>query len=254
LFNPALQFHDEQEFVDSILADQPETPFYFAVMKRVNKVGPVLIGDLPPVKSPDPQLLPSIARKGLTIDTTPAEEFAAAHVPGTINVPVNMLAQWAGFLVDYDKPLHLVADSAMLPDILRRLRSIGIDNVCGSFDAAAVKASGLRTECYRSEPPQQLRQRIDDGEVQVLDVRAATEFHDGRIPGAEHRFLGKLLRELGDIDRSRPIVAHCFGGGRSAIATSILQRAGFDVTNMAGGYKAWVAAGLPVTNAQVRHA
>ncbi len=40
LFNPSLQYHDEQEFVDYILADQPETPFYFAVMKRVNKVGP----------------------------------------------------------------------------------------------------------------------------------------------------------------------------------------------------------------------
>ncbi len=40
LFNPSLQYHDEQEFVEYILADQPETPFYFAVMKRVNKVGP----------------------------------------------------------------------------------------------------------------------------------------------------------------------------------------------------------------------
>ena len=49
LFNPALQFDDEQEFVDYILTDQPETPFYFAVMKRVNKVGPELTKDLPPV-------------------------------------------------------------------------------------------------------------------------------------------------------------------------------------------------------------
>jgi hydroxyacylglutathione hydrolase len=249
LFNPALQFHDEQQFVDYILADQPETPFYFAVMKRVNKVGPELLRNLPALSTPAPQRLPAIAREGQAIDVAPSADFALAHVPGTINVPANMLAQWAGFLVDYEQPLHLIAERAALPEILKRLRSIGIDNVAGAFDASAVKASGLRTESYRSEPPQDLRERIEKRQVKLLDVRAATEFHEGRIAGAEHRFLGKLLREIGEIDRSQPVVAQCLGGGRSAIATSILQRAGFDVINMAGGYNAWRAAGLPVTKA-----
>jgi hydroxyacylglutathione hydrolase len=247
LFNPALQFQDEQKFVDYILADQPETPHYFAVMKRVNKVGPELIRNLPAVKSPAAGALPAIVRQGLTIDTTPAAEFAAAHASGTLNVPVNMLVQWAGFFVDYDQPLHLIAEKNELPEILQRLRSIGIDKVCGSFDAAAVRTAGLRTESYPSRTPQELRGRIESGEVKLLDVRAATEFQQGHIAGAEPRFLGELLRQIADIDRSKPIVAQCLGGGRSAIATSILQRAGFDVINMSGGYRAWVAAGLPVT-------
>ncbi len=248
LFNPALQFHAEQEFVDYILADQPETPFYFAVMKRVNKVGPELVRNLPPVKSPPSELLPKIARKGLTIDVAPSEEFAAAHVPGTINVPLTMLVQWAGFFVDYDQPLHLIAEASALPEVLKRLRSIGIDNVCGSFDAAAVKASGLRTESYRSEYPQQLHQRIASGDVKLLDVRSAAEFHEGHIAMAEHRFLGRLLHDIEAIDRTEPVAIHCQSGARSAIASSILQRAGFEVTNMTGGFRAWVAAGLPVTS------
>ena len=70
-----------------------------------------------------------------------AAEFAAAHVPGTINVPLNMLVQWSGFFVDYDKPLHLIAAPTALSDVLKRLRSIGIDNICGSFDAGAVQAA-----------------------------------------------------------------------------------------------------------------
>jgi hydroxyacylglutathione hydrolase len=247
LFNPALQFHDEQKFVDYILADQPETPFYFAVMKRVNKVGPELVRNLAPVKSPTPDLLPKIARKGLTIDVAPAAEFAAAHFPGTINIPLKMLVQWAGFVVDYEQPLHLIAEAAAAPEALKRLRSIGIDKVCGVFDAATVEASALRTESYRSESPQQLRQRIQSGEVKLLDVRAATEFQKGHIPKSEHRFLGTLLREIEAIDRSRPVVAQCQSGARSAIATSILQRAGFDVTNMSGGFSAWTAADLPIT-------
>jgi hydroxyacylglutathione hydrolase len=249
LFNPALQFHDEQKFVDYILADQPETPFYFAVMKRVNKVGPELVRNLAAVKTPPVKLLPTIARKGMTIDTTPAAEFAAAHVPGTVNVPVDMLVQWAGFFVDYDRPLHLIASVDQLPDVLRRLRSIGIDNVCGAFDAAEVQAAGLRTESYASLSPTELQPRIESAQVKLLDVRAATEFQEGHIRGAEHRFLGKLLREINSIDRAQPVVVQCLGGGRSAIATSILQRAGFDVTNMTGGYRAWTAAKLPVTSA-----
>ncbi len=226
-----------------------ETPFYFAVMKRVNKVGPKLVRNLGPVKTPTPDLLPKIARSGQTIDITSAAEFAAAHVRGTINDSLNILVQWAGFFMDYDKLLHLIAEPTSLPEVLKRLRSIGIDNVCGSFDASAVKAAGLRTESYRSETPQQLSPRIASGAIKLLDVRAATEFHEGHIAGAEHRFLGKLLRDIESIDRSRPVVTQCLAGGRSAIATSILQRAGFDVTNVSGGYNAWLAAGLPVPRA-----
>lgn len=247
LFNPALQFDDEKKFVDYILADQPETPFYFAVMKRVNKVGPELLRKLPVVERLAPALLPKVARAEMVIDTRPTTEYAAAHVPATINVPANMLAQWAGFFVDYEQPLHLVADAAQLPEALVRLRSIGIDNVRGVFDTAAVKASGLQTESYHSATPEQLRARLGSGEARLLDVRAATEFREAHIPGAEHRFVGKLLREIPTIDRSHPVVVQCLGGGRSAIASSILQRAGFDVTNMSGGYRAWVAANLPVT-------
>ena len=247
LFNPALQFRDEQKFVDDILADQPETPFYFAVMKRVNKVGPELLRNLPAVTARSPQELPRVADDHLVIDTIPSAEFARGHVRGTINVPSASLVQWAGFFADYVQPLYLLTDPSLLADNLRGLRSIGIDNVGGYFDAAAVRESGLRTESYPSATPQELRGKIESGDVRLLDVRALTEFQAGHIAGAEHRFLGRLLRDLRELSRTKPIVTQCLGGGRSAIATSILQRAGFDVTNMQGGYNAWLESRLPVT-------
>ena len=247
LFNPSLQYNDEQEFVDYILTDQPETPFYFAVMKRVNKVGPELVRNLPPVGTTDPKQLTREANVNLIIDTRNAVAYAKSHVPGTINVPSNALVQWAGFFVDYQNPLFLLSESQSLSDDLRGLRSIGIDNVHGYYDVDAAETVKLMTESYPSLSPQQLQSRIESGTVTLLDVRAATEFKEGHIAEAEHRFLGKLIRELGTIDKSKPIVAQCLGGGRSAIAMSILQRAGYEVTNMDGGYHAWVGAKLPTT-------
>lgn len=244
LFNPALQIHDERTFIDDILADQPETPPYFANMKRVNKIGPQLIRELPEAQSMPAARLSAMARESLVIDPSPAAEFGAGHVPGTINIPSNMLVQWAGFFAADGAPIALIADDQSLPATLRLLRSIGIDNVVGYFDAAQV--ASLRTESYPTVSAEVLRADIESGRVKLIDVRAATEFRAGRIAQAEHWFLGTLHKTVSTLDRSRPIVAQCQSGARSTIASSILQRAGFPVTNLRGGFRAWKEAGLPV--------
>ena len=245
LFNPSLQYHDEQEFVDYILADQPETPFYFAVMKRVNKVGPELIRNLPAVNSVPSVDLRKTAMDQMVIDTRNSAIFAEGHAVGSINIPSNSLVQWAGFFVDYNHSLYLLTDAASLAANLHSLRSIGIDKLQGYFDIKAADVQKQFTEAYASATPKELTGRIKDGAVQLVDVRAATEFHEGYIENAQNQFLGKLMRELDQIDKSKPIVVQCLAGGRSAIGASILQRAGFDVTNMTGGYKAWIESGLP---------
>jgi hydroxyacylglutathione hydrolase len=245
LFNPSLQYHDEQEFVDYILADQPETPFYFAVMKRVNKIGPELIRNLPTVNSVPSADLTKTAMDQMVIDIRNSAIFAGGHAVGSINIPSNSLVQWAGFFVDYNHPLYLLTDAPSLAANLHSLRSIGIDKVQGYFDIKAADVQKQFTEAYASATPKELAGRIKDGAVQLVDVRAATEFHEGYIENAQNQFLGKLMRELDQIDKSKPIVVQCLAGGRSAIGASILQRAGFDVTNMTGGYKAWIESGLP---------
>lgn len=247
LFNPALQYDDEEQFVEYILADQPEAPKYFAVMKRVNKEGPQVLGEtrLPSVLPAD-KLSPALDA-ATVVDVSPSKRFAEAHVPGSLNIPLNMLAGWAGWVVDYSKPVYLIAEVGQLADAVRILRSIGIDDIPGYFERSEVHAARLATESYDNELPQQVQSRIDSGEVVLIDVRAKSEWNRGHIAAAEHHFLGRLPDQLDQLPADKPIVTQCQGGVRSAIAASILQAAGRDVINLDGGFAAWQKAGLEVT-------
>jgi len=245
-FNPALQFANEDEFVRYILADQPEAPKYFAVMKRVNKEGPVVLGGRGLPELQDVNDLNALVGQATVIDLSPSREFAKNHVPGTINIPTSALAAWAGWVVDYSKPAYLLADAADLAEAMRVLYKIGVEDVRGYFDLKQVHQVGLRTESYSEATPEMLAGKIESGQVQLVDVRSDEEWKESRIPGADHRFLGRLPDQLESLDRNRPIVVQCRTGSRSAIAASILQAAGFPVANMSGGILAWNESKLPI--------
>jgi hydroxyacylglutathione hydrolase len=84
-------------------------------------------------------------------------------------------------------------------------------------------------------------------EAQIVDVRGPDEWSHGHLPGAIHIPLAALPDRIGELNAAAPVVVHCKGGGRSAIATSFLQARGFaNVSNLAGGYEDWVKRGLEV--------
>ncbi len=83
----------------------------------------------------------------------------------------------------------------------------------------------------------------------LLDLREPAEFEGGRMPNAIHIPLGQLGNrgdELGKLV-ARPVVVYCERGGRSGAAVSALSKLGFkEIYSLAGGFKAWKDAGLPV--------
>lgn len=88
--------------------------------------------------------------------------------------------------------------------------------------------------------PQWLEENLSA--AQILDVREPDEFDGplGHIPGAKLIPLGGLAERAGELESGKPIVAVCRAGGRSAQATTILRRSGFDqVANLAGGMLRW---------------
>ncbi|EKK04395.1 metallo-beta-lactamase/rhodanese-like domain-containing protein [Rhodopirellula baltica SH28] len=246
LTNPALQYDNEESFVRYILADQPEAPKYFAVMKRVNKEGPRVLGEGHHHQMLDLAKLHAALKSGTVIDLAPSSEFAKGHVPGAINIPIGMLATWAGWLVDYDKPTYLICKPEQLEEAARVLHKIGVEEIIGAFDAHSIQASGEADEVYSTAKPSELLPRIESDRVTLIDVRSNEEWNEGHIQNANHYFLGRLPSRLSELPKDKTVVVHCLSGARSSIAASVLQANGVkDVINMEGGYKAWVQADLP---------
>ena len=89
--------------------------------------------------------------------------------------------------------------------------------------------------------------------IQIVDVRQPDEYHGslGHIRGAKLIPLGELAGRAEELVKDRPVVAVCRSGARSAHASVLLQRAGFnDVANLAGGMLRWRAEGHPVEGGQ----
>jgi hydroxyacylglutathione hydrolase len=244
---------DEARFVAAVLDGQPEPPRYFAEMKRINRDGPPVLHGVPVPPPLDATSTPVRASTAWLIVLRPAAVSASAHIPGALSIPYSKsFSTYTGSLVPYDVDIILLADSdaTPVPAAVRAaahdLTMIGLDRVVGWMDVAAAERAWQAAGGALATIPQCDADTLRAGSlgpVTVVDVRGETEWRGGHLPGAMHIPLGDLPRRLQDLP-STPLVVQCQAGGRSAIAASVLARAGrTDVTNLIGGYTAWLASG-----------
>ena len=247
--NPRLQIDSEDAFVADVLKDLPPPPRYYPRMKQVNACGPKIFGAMPflrPVSAAD---LEARMRQVLVLDTREIEAYAAAHIPGSLSIPLrDEFPIWAGWMLDPKAEIILVLGK---PEdqftVQRYLFRIGIENVTGylSNGLRSWTESGRPYAHHKTLSVQELHATLED--FQILDVRRHDEWNAGRVAGARHIYAPILAEELETLDRERPLAVYCGTGYRASIAASVLEQAGFrDVRNVLGSMKAWRAAGLPV--------
>ena len=95
--------------------------------------------------------------------------------------------------------------------------------------------------------PQEAKEMIDNGGVQVIDVRETWEFQKGHVPGAHHIPVSTVFARRAELARDRDLVFVCAVGQRSALACEMAAAAGLTrLFNIEGGTDAWVKEGLPV--------
>jgi len=252
LTNYALQIKSREEFIRQLTENLPSRPEYFLQDAQINRAGAPALSellDLPPMAAPE---LNELLQQGVfVLDVRPNADFAAAHVPGSVNIALSgQFASWAGTIMGLSARPVLVADTPeQYAEARLRLARVGIEDPRGFLQGGvtAWKQAGLPLASVQQITVQELSDRQRGNGLQVLDVRREGEWQAGHIEGAEWFPLDNFKISAPELDSSAQVAVHCQGGYRSMIACSLLRRAGLEnVVNVAGGFDAWRQAGLPV--------
>lgn len=178
---------------------------------------------------------------GQVIDVRPVAEYAAGHIPGSLAIPLReAFATWLGWLVpDPAAQLVIVAGRGQdLGEAVWQALKIGYENLAGTLAGGmpAWRAAGQ---------PVSVTPLLAPGQVDpaaVIDVRQASEYTGGHLPGARNIELGALTRQAAEVT-GRPLVTMCGHGERAATAASVLERAGHTaVAVLPGGPPDWAQA------------
>lgn len=182
--------------------------------------------------------------KAVMLDTRPADLFADGFVPNSINVGLDgQFAIWVGTLIpNIKQELLIIAEVGKEDETIIRLARVGFDNVLGflkgGFDAW--KLEGREIDTIPSITAETLAGIQAKGEeVNILDVRKASEYNTEHIIGAENIPLDYINQNMAQIKKDKKYFVHCAGGYRSMSFISILRARGFDnLVNVKGGFKA----------------
>jgi len=256
LTNYALQIKSREEFVAQLTSNLSARPEYFLKDAEINRTGAAALSDLPPLRAIAPLELKTMLSAGeIALDVRANDEFAAGHVPGSVNIALGgQFASWAGTVLGLSAhPVLIAASDSQLEEARLRLTRVGIEVLDGYLDGgvAAWKQAGFPLATIAQMTASELDARLKSQAVQVLDVRREPEWDAAHIETATWWPLDNFRVSPPEIDHDAPIAVHCKGGYRSMIASSLLQRAGFKhVINVTGGFDAWQQANLPTVSAK----
>jgi hydroxyacylglutathione hydrolase len=229
--NAALEYGDVQAFINASAAVSTPRPPTTARVVALNKglfVGaPADLAELDEVGA------------ATVLDVRPGDLYASGHIRGALSVPVSgtSFATRAGFILDPDESIVIHAvDGQEAGKAARGLHAVGFLELAGYVTQAAEATESL-------EPVEiaELERLLEDGSVQVIDVREKSERDEGYIPGSLH-IPYRLLRDAGadGVDAAKPVVTICESGARAGIAASVLTAAGVDARPVLhGGIDDW---------------
>ncbi len=224
--NPALQEMSEDDFVNWLLADQPFVPQYFPFDVAVNKRGAAPLAEsLRQVERKDYGYVPDSGT--VIVDTRDEATFKLGHLPGALNIQDGgKFETWLGALVAPETPFYLVAkDDQDLDTVIAKAAKIGYEPF---IEAAFPQREDALGDALA--PIDLADFRVHPDHYTIVDVRNAGEVEDGKFfPSAMSIPLPELMDRVGEIPSGKPVVVHCAGGYRSAIAASIVAARTGDV-------------------------
>jgi glyoxylase-like metal-dependent hydrolase (beta-lactamase superfamily II)/rhodanese-related sulfurtransferase len=241
--NPLLQVTGEDAFVDALLGSLGTFPHYFLRLGEVNFRGPAVLTAAPALSALSHEQVIEFQDEGAQIvDTRRPADYAAGHVPGSLSITLRpVFATWLGWLLDPRRPVVIVRSPDQDPeDIVWAAAKVGFDTLAGELDVglpAWGDACTMRTSSLIGA-----RRLVAEASSSIVDVRQASEFRAGHVPGARNIELGELAEHLSELPAG-PLAVMCRHGERAMTAASILESAGCsDVAVLEGGARDWANA------------
>ncbi|WHP58767.1 MBL fold metallo-hydrolase [Arthrobacter sp. KFRI-F3372] len=236
--NHALTDPDEDHFVRELIHNLTAYPSYYAHMAPINMAGPTAPDlDLPDSLDQD-ELVSRLERGEWVVDLRNRVAFANTHLSSSVSFEYGDGTQFTAFLgwvLPWDEQLTLVGARQDVENAIRDLSRIGIDNPDAAIGSGPAElAPGAATSSYDSVGWQEVLQKPEDDPI--IDVRRTDEFAKSHIRDAVNIPLHELLRRLDEVPAGR-LWVHCGSGYRSAVAASLLQRAGRDVVHIDASFR-----------------
>ena len=244
--NYAIRASSKEAFMAMVTEGQPPAPSYFVYDAVLNRKERDLLDEsaLPP--SMDyAQIQGALANGAMLVDGRDPEEFSRGHLKGAINVGMaGRYAEFAGSIVPSDVDIVLFTDPGQELEAKNRLARIGFDRVIGfaaqPYDMLTSHAESTQVASRLTADEFNARVR-DLPDLQIVDVRNPGEVTSGTAHDAQTIPVGQLPARLDELDAAKPTVVFCAGGYRSSVAASLLRQKGFgDVSDVIGGYTAWI--------------
>ncbi|GAA4822371.1 MBL fold metallo-hydrolase [Algivirga pacifica] len=254
--NYALQDMTKEEFIKQVTSGILPPPQYFPKNAMMNKFGyedfdEVLSHGLTAMEPA--AFAEAMKQEGVVVlDTRAPQTFKDGFVHGAMNIGLSgKFAPWVGALItDIKAPILLITDEGGEEEAVTRLSRVGYDNTIGFLKGGMVawEAAGLNVETITSIPATELEAKMEEGTVDIIDVRGPNEYISQHIKGAESFPLDYINDHLNDLDKDKKYYLHCAGGYRSMIATSILRANGYNnIIDVAGGFGAIKETGIMLT-------
>tara|TARA_R110002124_G_scaffold44656_2_gene135899 strand:+ start:9081 stop:10496 length:1416 start_codon:yes stop_codon:yes gene_type:complete len=236
----------EQNFVEYILEGQPEPPLYFARMKRDNKKGPKVLGNIPVPERMSIQSMIGATRtsNAVIVDArTDRTAFMNGHIQGSLYAPFNKTFNTiAGSYINENEEIFLIIEEDEIGEAVLDLIRIGLDNVKGFATPQDLEKFAEEGTLF-STPTIDFK-KVDDlmptGKYNLLDVRKKSEYDEGHHPEALNIAHTRLADRMEEISMDKPVLVHCKSGARAAAASSLLEKEGFVVQYVNDEAELWL--------------
>ena len=251
-YNPLLSVQQKLEFIRQKVTEHHYISPYFSEMERANVTGvdsPVSDMVIQPLHEQRvPQWLAESDKPGLLIDVRAHAAFRDSHIPGSLNLPGDLLSAYGGWLLDYQQSIAIVAeDKESARASAKQLWRMGFCNLSGyltdvPFPLTREQQHQHSIDTVTADVVEKRLSEFKEKDWVLLDVRKRDEVESMAFPGALHTYLGHLKQYKDKFSADTHYTCMCGSGKRATVAASYLKMLGCThVDVFTGSLQAWEA-------------